>query len=224
MKKSVALIGVGEMGSVFARGILKAGFPIHPLTRKDDIQAVSKQFSDLEAVVVAVGEKDLSDVLGRIPISWKDKLILLQNELLPRDWIAAGIKNPTVISVWFEKKPGQDYKVLIPSPVLGPKANLIETALTSIKIPVKVIDVTSPIGNKKMKTDSKTSSILIKINGENKSIPLNISILELLESLKINKDRVVIEMNKKILKKESFNSILLSENDELEIVTFVGGG
>ena len=75
-----------------------------------------------------------------------------------------------------------------------------------------------------MKTDSKTSSILIKINGEDKSIPRNISILKLIESLKINKDRVVIELNKNILKKDLFDSTLLSENDQLEIVTFVGGG
>ena len=75
-----------------------------------------------------------------------------------------------------------------------------------------------------MKTDSKASSVLIKINGENKDIPQNISILKLIESLKINKDRVVIELNKKIVKKDQFDSILLLENDQLEIVTFVGGG
>ena len=75
-----------------------------------------------------------------------------------------------------------------------------------------------------MKTDSKISSILIKVNGEDKSVPQNISILKLIESLKINKDRVVIELNKNILKKDQFDSTLLSENDQLEIVTFVGGG
>ena len=75
-----------------------------------------------------------------------------------------------------------------------------------------------------MKTDSKNSSILIKINGEDKLVPQNISILKLIESLKINKDRVVIELNKKIVKKDQFDSIFLSENDQLEIVTFVGGG
>lgn len=75
-----------------------------------------------------------------------------------------------------------------------------------------------------MKTDSKNSNILIKINGEDKFIPQNISILKLIESFKINKDRVVIELNKNILKKDLFSSTLLSENDELEIVTFVGGG
>ena len=75
-----------------------------------------------------------------------------------------------------------------------------------------------------MKTDSKSSSILIKVNGEDKVIPQNISILKLIESLKINKDRVVIELNKRILKKDLFGSTLLSESDQLEVVTFVGGG
>ena len=75
-----------------------------------------------------------------------------------------------------------------------------------------------------MKTDSLTSSILVKINGEDKSIPQNISILRLIEMYKLNKDRVVIELNKNILKKDKFKNILLKQNDELEIVTFVGGG
>lgn len=75
-----------------------------------------------------------------------------------------------------------------------------------------------------MKTDSSTSKILIKVNGENKLTPQNTSILELLEAYKINKERVVIELNKNILKKDGLENILLSENDKLEIVTFVGGG
>ncbi len=75
-----------------------------------------------------------------------------------------------------------------------------------------------------MKTDSKDSSILVKINGENKLIPQQTSIVELLETYKINKDRVVIELNKQIVIKEDINNITLNKNDELEIITFVGGG
>jgi len=59
--------------------------------------------------------------------------------LLPRDWQTHGIENPTVISVWFEKKPGQDFKVLIPSPVFGPHAKLIADALTALGIPVNIL-------------------------------------------------------------------------------------
>lgn len=75
-----------------------------------------------------------------------------------------------------------------------------------------------------MKIVSKSSTVLIKVNGEDKSVPQNISILKLLETFKINKDRVVIELNKNILKKNSFEATTINENDELEIVTFVGGG
>ncbi len=55
-------------------------------------------------VLVAVGEADLHPVLEKIPTAWRDCLALLQNELLPRDWEAHGLQEPTVISVWFEKK------------------------------------------------------------------------------------------------------------------------
>ena len=75
-----------------------------------------------------------------------------------------------------------------------------------------------------METNCKNSSILIKLNGEPKVIPQNISILNLLENYKIKSDRVVIELNRKILKKEGFPQTFLKSNDEVEIVTFVGGG
>jgi len=75
-----------------------------------------------------------------------------------------------------------------------------------------------------MQSISKKENILVKVNGEDKLIPQNISILSLLELFKINKDRVVIELNKQILKKSDFEATILNGNEEIEIVTFVGGG
>ena len=75
-----------------------------------------------------------------------------------------------------------------------------------------------------MQISSKDLRFLIKVNGETKLIPCSFSILNLLERYQINKDRVVIELNKKILTKEEFVSTILKENDELELITFVGGG
>ena len=95
---------------------------------------VAAEFDDPQAVLVSVAEKDIDEVLATIPAPWRDRLILLQNELLPRDWQQHGIENPTVISVWFEKKPGQDFKVLIPSPVFGPHAQLVADALGTLDI------------------------------------------------------------------------------------------
>jgi len=139
MKKAVVSIGVGEMGGVFVRGILRLGYPVIPVTRDMNMNDVANEVNDPEAVLVSVAEKDIDAVLAAIPQAWRDRLILLQNELLPRDWQKHGIENPTVISVWIEKKPGQDFKVLIPSPVFGPHAQLIADALTTLGIPVNIL-------------------------------------------------------------------------------------
>jgi len=50
------------------------------------------------------------------------------------------LDKPTVISVWFEKKKGQDAKVIIPSPVYGPKSQLIKDALNAIDISSDQLD------------------------------------------------------------------------------------
>ncbi len=132
----IVVIGTGEMSGVFTRGFLKLGHPIFPVTRTMDVNAVAKALVPPALVLVAVGEADLHPVLAQIPEAWKERLALLQNELLPRDWERHGLNHPTVISVWFEKKKGQDYKVLVPSPVYGASAGLIEKALETLDIPV----------------------------------------------------------------------------------------
>ena len=134
-KKPVVVIGLGEMGSVFARGLLRLGHPVYPVNRDDSLKKLAKALPDPRMVLVAVGEKDLARVLGRIPKAWRDRLALLQNELLPADY--ADYDDVTVISVWFEKKRGQDVKVIIPSPAQGPRAKLLESALATLDIPVQ---------------------------------------------------------------------------------------
>ena len=139
MKKPVVIIGIGELGSIFARGLLRCGHPVIPVTRDTDMTEAAAETPDPALVLVAVAEKDLNAVVENIPTPWRDKLCLLQNELLPRDWQHHGIHEPTVIAVWFEKKKGQDVKVLLPSPVHGPQANLIQTALEAVGIPARTL-------------------------------------------------------------------------------------
>jgi len=140
MKSAIVVIGIGEMGSVFARGFLRNGHPVHPITRSDNIAAVASKIPEPELVLVAVAEGDLHPTLEQIPNAWRNKLALLQNELLPRDWQQHRLEQPTVISVWFEKKKGQDSKVIIPSPVLGPHAALIKEGLESIDIACNLLN------------------------------------------------------------------------------------
>ena len=135
MKDPVIVVGIGEMAGVFTRGLLRQGHPVYPVTRQTDLNAIAKAVPDPRLVLVAVGEADLHPSLEKIPASWHQHIGLLQNELLPRDWQAHNIEAPTVISVWFEKKKGQDFKVLVPSPVYGPQAPILENALTALEIP-----------------------------------------------------------------------------------------
>ena len=136
MKKDpVIVIGLGEMGSVFARSILKLGHPVYPASRNTDLDELAKSIPHPAMVLVAVGENDLQACLDKLPSAWDHCVALLQNELLPHDWEPHNFKEPTVISVWFEKKKGQDSKVLIPSPCFGPKAALLVNALATLDIP-----------------------------------------------------------------------------------------
>jgi ketopantoate reductase len=140
MKQPVIVIGLGEMGSVFARAILKLGHPVYPVARDTNINQLAKKIPTPKMVLVSVGENDLQDSLKNIPSAWYNCVALLQNELLPRDWESYNFNNPTVISVWFEKKKGQDSKVLIPSPCFGANASLLVDALATLDIPAIEVD------------------------------------------------------------------------------------
>jgi hypothetical protein len=137
MKEPIILIGVGEMGGVFARGLLRLGHPVFPVNRATPMSDVAEAVPDPALALLAVGEADLAPVLSDLPPSWRGRLGLLQNELLPTDW--DGLDRPTIISVWFEKKPGTDFKVIIPSPVFGPGSQLLADALGTLGIPTNVL-------------------------------------------------------------------------------------
>lgn len=140
MKEPIIVIGLGELGSVFARGFLRLGFPVQAITRDMDMNVIASQINNPTAVLIAVGEADIQQTLNDLPAQWKNSVILLQNELLPRDWIAAEIKNPTVISVWFEKKKGMDSKVVMPSPIFGANSKLMFDALAQVDLPSFILD------------------------------------------------------------------------------------
>jgi ketopantoate reductase len=139
MESPVVLIGIGEMGGVFARALLRAGHPVYPVIRGTDLAATARQLPAPELVLVAVAENDLPDILEHLPQAWFQRIGLLQNELLPGDWRRYGITHPTVISVWFEKKSGQDVRILLPSPVYGPAAELLRDSLDAIGIPARLL-------------------------------------------------------------------------------------
>ena len=137
---TVVIIGLGQLGRIFACGLLRSGCSIVPVNRGDEMQQVAILHAEPHCVLVTVAEADLQAVLTALPASWRDRLVLVQNELLPRDWEAHSIHKPTVASVWFEKKKGSDCKPLIPTPIHGPKAQLICAALSALEIPARSVE------------------------------------------------------------------------------------
>jgi hypothetical protein len=142
----VVLVGVGEMGGVFAKALLGNGHTIVPVTRSSNMESVAQDVPDPALVLVTVGEDDLEVVLSALPETWHDRVALIQNELLPRSWNIHDIEHPTVAVVWFEKKPGIDTNVLIPTPVAGPHAALIVESLISTGIDASLTDADAIVG------------------------------------------------------------------------------
>lgn len=134
MNRPIIILGIGELGCVFARAFLKNNYPVYPITRATDIDELRLSIEP-EFILVCTGERDLQSALKSIPEQWKDRVAMMQNELLPRDWETHDFIDPTVISVWFEKKKGMDSKILISSPVFGPKAQILSESLALIDIP-----------------------------------------------------------------------------------------
>ncbi|OYW37864.1 MAG: hypothetical protein B7Z35_08855 [Hydrogenophilales bacterium 12-61-10] len=135
----VVVIGLGQLGRVFAGGLLRAGCSVVPVNRGDDLFTVAHAHPDPALVLVAVAESDLHRVLAAMPGTWRPRVALIQNELLPRDWEKYHYTDPTVISVWFEKKKGTDARPLIASPVAGPGAALLVRALAAIDLPAREV-------------------------------------------------------------------------------------
>jgi thiamine biosynthesis protein ThiS len=72
---------------------------------------------------------------------------------------------------------------------------------------------------------SKGKALLnITLNGEKKEVPDGITVLGLLEFLNIRHQRVAVEMNEMIVKKDRYGEAVINDGDSLEVVSFMGGG
>jgi sulfur carrier protein len=71
-------------------------------------------------------------------------------------------------------------------------------------------------------TDSST--IRVKVNGEQRTLPGGLNLLGALEALGYQPRLVVVEYNGEILVRSAWADRLVVETDVLEVVTIVGGG
>ena len=64
----------------------------------------------------------------------------------------------------------------------------------------------------------------IQINGKKVVIKQNFSVQDVLKKYKLNKKKVAVELNGKILPQNEYKKKNLKNNDKIEIVHFIGGG
>lgn len=64
----------------------------------------------------------------------------------------------------------------------------------------------------------------VTLNGKTQVIGDSITILQMLDNLKLHPKQVAVEVNREIVKRDQFENRRLSEGDEIEILRFVGGG
>ena len=64
----------------------------------------------------------------------------------------------------------------------------------------------------------------VTVNGKSTDIESGTSISALINTLKLESSRCVVELNGGIIKKDLFDEICLSDGDRIEIFSFVGGG
>jgi thiamine biosynthesis protein ThiS len=64
----------------------------------------------------------------------------------------------------------------------------------------------------------------IRLNGEPYELSEPLTIAALLARLDIDSRRVAVERNVEVVKRAAYDTTVVGENDEIEIVNFVGGG
>lgn len=126
------------MGATFAHGLLRTGHTVHPVTRGLAMADVAQAVASPQLVLIAVGEAALPGVLAEMPAPWRDRLGLLQNELLPVDY--ADQVEPTVAVVWFEKKKKKPLHPILSTPIAGPGAARLVAALEAIDLPAHTVE------------------------------------------------------------------------------------
>jgi sulfur carrier protein len=64
----------------------------------------------------------------------------------------------------------------------------------------------------------------LTVNGELREVPDGLTVAQLLKHLDLSVTRIAVELNAEIVRRAQHEKRTLAEGDQLEIVTFVGGG
>jgi thiamine biosynthesis protein ThiS len=64
----------------------------------------------------------------------------------------------------------------------------------------------------------------LRVNGKPRASREGLTVTALLGDLKIHPQRVAVQLNGEILRREQFSEVVLKDGDAVEIITFMAGG
>ena len=64
----------------------------------------------------------------------------------------------------------------------------------------------------------------IQLNGDSYEVINGTNLNELLNKLKLQKNKIAIEVNGEIIEKSKYPNLILRRDDKVEVVHFIGGG
>ena len=68
------------------------------------------------------------------------------------------------------------------------------------------------------------AGITVSVNGEARQLPTGSTISDLLRELALDRARIAVEHNRRVVPRAEHAAARLNHGDAVEIVTFVGGG
>jgi thiamine biosynthesis protein ThiS len=71
---------------------------------------------------------------------------------------------------------------------------------------------------------TEPAGIQVSVNGETLRVPSGSTVADVLRQLSLDRARVAVEHNLRVVPRAEHGSLRLNHGDRLEIVTFVGGG
>ncbi|HZS38494.1 MAG TPA: sulfur carrier protein ThiS [Polyangia bacterium] len=64
----------------------------------------------------------------------------------------------------------------------------------------------------------------VRVNGDALEVPEGCTVASLLERIEVEPTRVAVERNQDVVPRRDWSRCALADGDQVEIVTFVGGG
>lgn len=66
--------------------------------------------------------------------------------------------------------------------------------------------------------------VQVFINGENREVPGELNLRQLLTVLALPAQQIAIELNREVISRRNWEATPINEEDRIEVIHFVGGG